>query len=546
MRDQSAKQKALGDNEKREFKTSSGIPLKAVYTSEDLKGFDEKQELGLPGEYPYTRGPYSNMYRDRLWTKRQLTGRQTPEIWNQRHKEMVKAGQTGINIVPCSESFCRGVDADMVDRELVGTCGIPINSLQDLEITCDGMPLDQISSTLQDASPFPLVAMYFAMAEKQGIPLWKLQGTTGQGDFLANWMFSRQVIHFPLEPYPKMLVDHVKFCNEHVPRWNPLCAAGQHMSESGSTPVQELGFLLSSAIFYCSEFVKAGMPIDSFAPKLSLFFGIRSDFFEELAKIRAGRRMWAKIMKERFGAEKPESCRLRFHGQTSGLDLAQRQPLNNLIRGTLHTLIAVFGGAQSIHTDTYEEALWTPTPEATRLSIMTQNIIAEETGIVDVVDPLGGGYFVETLTNEVEKKAWDIIETVDKMGGMLEAVKQNYPQGEIKLKLLERQRKLDSGESTFVGMNKYTLPYEEEWYPPQEESDMEAIDNFLKRLDRLRQERNQQEAREALSRLRSVAESGQGNLFEALIQVFKANCTLGEAITELQQVFGVGIPPCLV
>ena len=530
---------------KKEFKTSSGIPLKRVYTSEDLSNWDEKKALSLPAEYPYTRGVYPTMYRGQIWTKRLLMGHQTPEVWNKRQKELIRGGQTGINFIPCCNTFFRGYDSDEVDKELVGTCGTTIDSLQDVEICYDGIHLDQVTSALNDPNPCTMLAMYCGLAERQGIPLWKLQGTCNQTDSISHWIACQQMIRFPLEGHLRCLVDLAKFCTENMPRWHPLSVVGQHMGEGGATPVQELGFALSSALFYVSEFIKAGLDVDSFAPRISFFFNVRSDFFEEVAKFRACRRMWANIMKERFGATKSESWRCRFHVQTTGVELSQKQPINNIARSSLQTLAAVFSGAQSIHTDSYDEALWTPTPESQRIALMTQNIIAEETGVTGVVDPLGGSYFIESLTDAVEEKAWDIIKTVDQMGGMLEAVRKGYPQNEIGKSAIERQKKIDSGERTWVGVNKYTAPEGEERWPPQVKVDPEAIDRQIERTRRLRKERNQQEAGEALRMLYYVTESSQGNIFEAMVGAFKANCTHGEVIGELRKVFSFGRPPTI-
>jgi methylmalonyl-CoA mutase N-terminal domain/subunit len=314
------------------------------------------------------------------------------------------------------------------------------------------------------------------------------------------------------------------------------------MGEQGATPLQELAFTLSTGIYYVTEFIKAGMNIDDFAPRLSFFFTVRGDLFEEVAKFRAGRRIWAKIMRDKFGAQDPQSWQFRFHAQTTGVELTQQQPLNNIVRSTLHTLAAVYGGAQSIHTDSYDEALWTPSSEAQQVALMTQNIIAEESGVADVIDPLGGSYYIEYLTNEMEERTWKYIERIDEMGGMLQAVKKGFIEAEITRSAIDYQKAVDSGERVVVGVNKYIVPQEEEHYPVQEKVNAELIEKQIQRTVRLKKERNQERAKEALASLRWIAETGNGNLFEATMEAAKADVTHGEIVKELREVFGFGRP----
>ncbi|MEK7848686.1 MAG: methylmalonyl-CoA mutase family protein, partial [Chloroflexota bacterium] len=363
----------------KEFRTRSGIPLKPIYTAADVQGMDEARDLGLPCDYPFTRGVYPSMYRGQLWTKRLLIGLQIPEIFNERQREMLRQGQTGINLIPCN-SYFRGYDSDEVEPELVGRCGTAVDSMQDIEICFDNIPQDQVSAAFNDPGPFIMVAMYVALAQKRGIPLASLRGTSNQSDFLSHYVACTMMYRFSLAGHLRLLLDHIQFCHQHMPLWQPLSIVGQHMSQGGATPLQALAFTLSSGIFYVDQTIKWGLDVDSFAPRFSFFFDVSLDLFEEIAKFRAARRIWAKVMRERFGAKDERSWRLRFHAQTSGTDLTRQQPLNNIVRATVQTLAAVLGGAQSIHTDSYDEALWVPTEKARRIALMTSHILGEETG----------------------------------------------------------------------------------------------------------------------------------------------------------------------
>ena len=384
--------------------------------------------------------------------------------------------------------------------------------------------------------------LILCLSSETGHPFGKLNGTTAQFDVLSHWLACQCLTHFPLEGHLRCLVDHAKFITEKVPKWH-MSIEGQHMGEGGATAVQELAFALSSGIFYVNEFIKAGLKVDDFAPQLSFFFTMYSDFFEGIAKLRAGRRIWAKLLKDRFGARNPRSWQFKVHIQTTGVELAPKQPLNNIARSALHTLAAVLGGVQSIHTDSYDEPLWTPTLESQRVALMTQNIIAEETGVTNVVDPLGGAYFIESLTNEVEERAWEHIEKIDKMGGMFEALKKGYPQTEVTKSAVQRQKEIDSGERVWVGINKYVIPEVEEQHPPQVKVDPELIQRQIERTQRLRKERDQKKAKEALDRIRAFAENGEGNIFEAIVEAAGVGITSGEIVRELREVFGFGRPP---
>lgn len=527
---------------KPEFKTESGIPIKPLYTAKDVTSSSKDIDLGFPGDYPFTRGVYPTMYRGRVWTKRFLIGQQSPEIFNERQKAMLEMGQTGINFIPCCNTAMRGFDSDAIPKETIGRCGSTIDSLLDAEIAFEGIPIDKVSTAFNDGNPCICAALYFALAKKQGIPLHKITGTSNQADSLSHWMSLHQLILFPLEAHIRCLVDHMKFCTEHVPKYHPLSIVGQHMAEQGATPIQEIAFTISNGIYYVKTFIESGLDVDDFAPRLSFFFSVHNDFFESIAKFRAARRIWARIMRERFGAQKPASWQLKSHCQTTGVALTRQQPLNNIARTAFHSLAAVLGGTQSLHTDSFDEPLWTPTPEAQRIAININNIIAEETGVANVTDPLGGSYYVESLTNEIEDRVLEIISKIDHMGGMLEAVNKGFPQDEILRSAVEHQREVDSGEKIVVGLNRYTISDDDDQEPPKTEINEELIDRQIERTRKLKRDRDKKKAERSLEDLRKAAETGKGNIFELLIEGALTYLTRGEMVGTLRDVYGFGQP----
>jgi methylmalonyl-CoA mutase N-terminal domain/subunit len=518
------------------FKTLSGIPVKPFYTPADVKEVDYEEHLGDPGQFPFTRGIYPTMYRGRLWTKRMLVGYETPEVFNVRQRTMFENGTTGINFVPCN-SYARGYDSDEVDIELLGRCGTTIDSLQDLEIAFRDIPLDQVTAGFNDPSPFALIAMYLAFAEKQGIDWTCLRGTSNQSDFISHYVSCNMFFRFSLEGHLRILLDHIKFCAQQVPQWNCLSIVGQHMQQAGATPVQALAFTLASGIFYIRETLKLGLKGEVFIPRFTFFYDVGNEFFEEIAKFRAARRMWARILKERFNLRDPKCLRLKFHAQTSGTSLTREQPLNNIARVAIQALAAILGGVQSLHTDAYDEALWSPTEESARIALMTQNILAEETGIADVIDPLGGSYYVEALTNEMEARAWEYIDRIEEMGGMLEAVRRGYPQKEISQAAYQYQKEIDNKERIIVGVNEYRVEEKRsDGSSPGLRKDL--IEKQIARTKQLKKERNQQQVKEALGNLRDAALNQEKNIFAAVIEAVKANVTQGEIVRELGQIFG--------
>ncbi len=525
---------------RREFKTTSDITINRVYTPLDIKDMDYMRDLGLPGEYPFTRGIHATMYRARIWTMRQFAGYGTAEDTNKRFKYLLEEGETGLSIA-FDYPTIRGYDSDdPLARGEVGTCGVAIDTLRDFEILFDGIPMDKVTTSMTINGPtIPILSMYIATAEKQGVPQHLLGGTV-QNDMLKEFVGQRLII-WPPEPSVKLVVDVIEYCTKHMPKWNPISISGYHIREAGSTAVQELAFTLADGIAYVEKCIERGMDVDEFAPRLSFFFASHNNFFEEIAKFRAARRMWAKIMRERFNAKKPRSMWMRMHVQTSGATLTAQQPVNNVVRVTIQALAAVLGGAQSVHTNSFDETLCLPTEEAVRVALRTQQIIAYESGVADVVDPMGGSYFLEWLTNEVEEKAWKYIDRIDSMGGMIRAVEKGYPQREVAEAAHRYQVGVDTGEIPIVGVNCFEVPKEEDWIPINPawvvRKQREYEERQLERLRRVKETRNQAKVERALEEVRRAAERYE-NVFPAVLEAVKAYATLGEVCNVLREVYG--------
>lgn len=515
----------------------SEIPIKPLYTVEDIA----EPESSFPGQYPFTRGLYPTMYRGRGWSRRQLIGLDTPERFNQRQRELIRAGSNAVSIIFCN-SFYRGYDADMVDSLLVGTCGTPINTMEDMRIAFDQIAIEDISVGLNDPIGFTGLAMLLVLAEERNIPYSKITGTSNQSDFISHYVANHMFYRISLEGSLRILLDHIEYTNKHVPNWNPVSIVGQHMQQAGATPAQALAFTISSGVTYIEETLKRGLPIDSFAPRFTFFYDISISMFEETAKFRVGKRIWAKLLKERFGAQDPRSMRFKFHGQTSGADLTRQQPLNNIIRVTVQAIAGILGGAQSLHTDSYDEALGTPIEEAARIAINTQNILAEEAGLADVIDPLGGSYYMEKLTDQMEEKVWAYIHEIDEMGGMLEAVRTGYIQREIGESAEKHQRAIDNLERTVVGVNKYQIDESQDKRPPLTRVAPELVEKHLQRLENFKKNRDQSKVQKALEQIEIAAKDPSINIFEATIAAVKEGCTHGEIIHELREHLGFGHP----
>jgi len=519
---------------KKKFVTSSGILVKKLYTPLDLKGFDYLRDLGFSGRYPYIRGVYHTMYRGRLWTMRQYAGYGTAEDSNRRFKYLLELGQTGLSIAFDLPTQI-GIDPDHpLAAGEVGRVGVSVPTLKDMERLFDGIPLKKVSTSMTiNATAHVLQAMYIAIGEKQGVPLNELSGTV-QNDILKEYIARGQYI-FPPEPSMRIVVDIIEYSCRNMPRWNFISVSGYHMREAGCNAVQEVAFTFANAIEYVKAAINRGLDVDEFAPRISFFFGVHNDFFEEIAKFRAARRLWARIMKEKFDAKNPRSMRLRFHVQTCGSTLTAQQSEINIVRVAIQALAAVLGGAQSLHTNSYDEALCLPTEKAVRIALRTQQIIAEESGVANTVDPLGGSYYVEWLTNEIEDRALRYIEKIEKIGGAVAAIKSGYIQKEIADSAYKSQREVESGERCIVGVNKYVI--DEELSYEILRVDPEVEKKQIERVKKLRVSRDNSRVKKTLQKMREVAESDE-NILPVTIDAVKSYATIGEICDVLRDVFG--------
>jgi methylmalonyl-CoA mutase N-terminal domain/subunit len=519
---------------KADFVNTSGIPVKRVYTPLDAEEIDYLADLGLPGEYPYTRGVQPTMYRGRHWTMRQYAGFASAEESNRRYRFLLEQGQTGLSVafdLPTQIGY--DSDHEMAMGE-VGKVGVAIDSLRDMETLFDAIPLDRVSTSMTINAPAAvLLAMYIAVAEKQGIPTDKLRGTI-QNDILKEYS-SRGTYIFPPQPSMRIITDIFSYCTAHVPQWNTISISGYHIREAGSTAVQEVAFTLANGIAYVEAALRAGLDVDTFGPRLSFFFNAHLDFFEEIAKFRAARRLWARIMRQRFKAKNPKSMMVRFHTQTAGCTLTAQQPQNNIVRVAFQALAAVLGGTQSLHTNSMDEALCLPSEEAVQIALRTQQLIAHESSVTETVDPLGGSYFIEELTAEIENRAKAYIERIDAMGGAPAAIEKGYIQKEIQDSAYRYQREIEAGERVVVGLNRFETAEETP-------SNLLRVDPTVRqaqidRLQALRSERDNAGATQSLNALRAAAESEE-NLMPPIIAAVKSYATLGEICDALRGVFG--------
>jgi methylmalonyl-CoA mutase, N-terminal domain len=533
--EQNTLQPALKKNPERrtDFTTISGHAIRGLYTQADLPGFSAERDLGFPGEPPYTRGIHSTMHRGRLWTMRQFAGFGSAEDTNKRFRYLLEQGQTGLSTAFDLPTLM-GYDADHALSEgEVGKCGVAISSLADMETLFDQIPLANVTTSMTINSPAAVVwAMYLAVAEKQGAD-WKTISGTLQNDILKEYIAQKEYI-YPPEPSMRLVIDTIEFGAKHTPKFNPVSVSGYHIREAGSTAIQELAFTLRDGMEYVEWALRRGLAVDDFAPQLSFFFNAHNDFFEEIAKYRAARRIWYKVMTERYHAKNPRSWALRFHSQTAGCSLTAQQPYNNVVRTAIQALAAVLGGTQSLHTNSLDEAWALPTEFAATIALRTQQIIAHETGVTNTVDPLGGSYFVETLTNEVERGAWEYINRIDAMGGMVAAIDRNYPQREIAEASYRYQMEVDKKEKIIVGVNDYVVE--------EKQLDVLQIDEHVahqqaEKLRKLRAERSAQEVQRRLAALRKAAQ-GKDNLMPFIYEAVKVYATLGEICEAMRDVFG--------
>ncbi len=510
--------------------THGGLRLKTVFDAADAPG-----TVGEPGAYPFLRGPYSTMYLSKRWTMRQFAGFGTPEDTNQRFHFLLRQGQNGLSTAFDMPTLM-GYDADHPrSRGEVGREGVAVSTIEDMELLFDRIPLDEVTTSMTvNCSASVLLAMYLAIAQRRGISWQKLGGTI-QNDMLKEFIAQKEWIS-PPEPSVRVVADMIEFCAAEAPRWHPVSISGYHIREAGSTAVQELAFTLADGIAYVEEVLRRGrLKADDFGHRLSFFFDVHNDFFEEIAKLRAARRLWAKIMRERFGATRDEACRLRMHAQTAGVTLTAQQPLNNVVRVALQALAGVLGGVQSLHTNSFDETLALPTEESVMVALRTQQIIAEESGIANTVDPLGGSYAVEALTDAIEKAAADYITEIDRRGGMVKAIEQGYPQLEIAEAAYRDQQRFDRGEQVIVGVNKYTVPEERPVDILRIPVELET--RQVDRVRRFKKGRDQTLVREALERVRAAAQCD-ANLMPPLVSAVQVGCTVGEISDVYRAVFG--------
>lgn len=523
----------------------SGIPIKPLYTPEDRRSESYADSLSYPGQYPFTRGIYPSMYRGRSWSQRQLIGLGVPEDYNARVKEILGLGASALSLIPCNSVF-RGYDADEVPHELLGTCGTVVNNVDDMQTALDGVPIDRISTAMNDPSPFTLLAFELAVARRRGIPWTRITGTSNQSDCISHFVANHMFFRLALQGARRVIVDHIRFCNEQVPNWNPLSIVGQHMQQAGATPAEAMAFTLCSGIQYAEDCIAAGMDPDQFLPRFTFFFDISISFFEEVAKFRAGRRIWARLCRERFGAKDPRSWRFKFHGQTSGVDLTRQQPLNNIARVTTQAMAGIFGGLQSLHTDSYDEVMSTPQAEAARIAVATQNILREESHLTDVIDPLGGSYYVESLTDQMEQRINALIDMVDQAGGMYQAVEKGIVQQMIGDSALAFQKKIDAGEQTVVGVNAYQIEEDPAGYASLEYPPSERMLGYVERLRTYKRERSQAEVDKAVAALARSANDRTQNVFAQVVQAAEAGATHGEICGTLRRELGFGQPLTMV
>jgi methylmalonyl-CoA mutase, N-terminal domain len=510
------------------------VAREVLYTPESVASLDYSRDLGDPGQFPYTRGIHATGYRGKLWTMRQFAGFGTPEETNQRYRRLLAAGGTGLSVAFDLPTLM-GRDPDHeLSRGEVGKCGVNVTSLADMEVLFDGIDLGAVTTSMTINSPAPmLLAMYLVVAEQRGTDWGKLSGTI-QNDILKEFIAQKEFI-YPPRPSMRLVTDVFAFCAAQVPRWNTISVSGYHIREAGATAAQELAFTLRNGIEYVDHAIDAGLDVDTFAPRISFFFNSHSDFFEEIAKFRAARRIWARVMRDRFTARNPRSWQLRFHAQTAGVSLTAQQPYNNVVRTALQALAATLGGTQSLHTNALDEALALPTEASATLALRTQQIIAHETGIVDVVDPLGGSYFLEKLTSEIEDEAMEYIDTIDRMGGMVPAIERGYPQKEIAESAYRSQRAIETKEQVIVGVNEFVSPEREEIGTLY--IDESAGERQLTRLDETRRRRDRSRVDAAIERLQAGANQ-ETNLMPLLLDAVRAHATVGEMCDGLREVWG--------
>jgi methylmalonyl-CoA mutase N-terminal domain/subunit len=526
----------------RVIRNISGIEVQPLYTPGQVENPEQYlDKLGFPGQFPYTRGIYPTMHRGRTWSQRQLIGLGTPEDYNERVRSILSHGANAISLLPCNSGF-RGVDCDTVPLPLLGTCGTVVNTVDHMDTCLSGVPLEQISAAMNDPSPFTLFAFMLNVARRRGISWDKITGTSNQSDYISHFVANHMFYRLSLPGSRRVLVDHIEYCREHVPNWNPMSIVGQHMQQAGATPAETIAFTFSSAIQHAQDCIARGMDPDAILPRFTFFFDISISFFEEVAKFRAARRIWARITRERLGAKDPRSWRFKFHGQTSGVDLSVQQPLNNIARVTAQAMAGIFGGLQSMHTDAYDEPITCPTEETAKIAVATQNILREEAHLCDVIDPLGGSYYVESLTDQMEEEILKVMEKVDAAGGMYKAVEAGLIQGMIGESAMARQELIESGEQKIVGVNAYQDDEGTIEEVPISRPDPIKMQQHIDNFKAFKHGRSQQAVNKALDGLTRAANSEDENVFAQIIDAAEVGVTHGEIIACLRKELGFGHP----
>ncbi len=518
----------------------SGIEIKPMYGPDDWDGAGYVDRLGFPGEAPFTRGIYPTMYRGRTWTQRQLIGLGTPGDYNERIRDLLAHGANAISLLPCNSGF-RGLDCDEVPFPLLGTCGTVVNSVDHMDDALDGVPLGDISTAMNDPSPFTLLAFVLGVAKRRGVPFDRITGTSNQSDYISHYVANHMFYRLSQPGSRRLLVDHVEYCREVVPNWNPVSVVGQHMQQAGATPAETMGFTLSTAIQYAEDCMARGMDPDEILPRFTFFFDVSISLFEEVAKFRAGRRIWARVAKERLGAKDPRSWRFKFHGQTSGVDLTAQQPLNNIARVAVQAVGGILSGLQSMHTDAYDEAITCPTEETARIAVATQNILREEAHLCDVIDPLGGSYYVETLTDQMEDEILDVMAKIDAAGGMYEAVGSGMVQSMIGQSALAAQNRIDTGAEKIVGVNCYEHD-DDGVAPPPMRPDPETMRAHVDAFVEYKAARRRSDVERAIGELRRAAQTEGDNVFARVVDAAEAGVTHGEIVSALRDELGFGEP----
>ena len=536
-------------NWQREYETSmgteravtnrSGVAIKPIYTQRDWDVNDPANALGMPGQPPYTRGIYATMHRGRTWSQRQLTGLGTPSEYNARLLEVLAQGATAVSPIPCNSVF-RGYDMDESHFELLGTCGTVINTTAHMDRSLQGVDLAEISCAQNDPSPFTLLAFMLATAQRRGTDWRTISGTSNQSDYLSHYVANHMFFRIALPGARRILVDHIEYCNRYLPKWNPMSVVGQHMQQAGATPAQAVAFTLCTAVQNARDCIARGMDPDQFLPRFTFFFDVSISFFEEIAKFRAARRIWNRIARDELGAKDPRSWRFKFHAQTSGVDLTRQQPLNNISRVTVQAMAGIFGGLQSLHTDAYDEVLSCPSEFGARIAIATQNVLREEAHLTDVIDPLGGSFYVETLTDQMEAEIERVFKIVEDAGGMYSAVEAGLVQTMIGESARRFQHQIDTAEQTVVGVNAYQVDENASARPVNARPSVAAMREHIEEFKRFKEQRSTQEVQRALDTLAHAATDSKDNVFGRVVEAALAGCTHGEICHTVRREMGFG------